>query len=432
MNLEHLTCEPEERAVVGACISFEAAHCLNLLTVDPKMLYDQQLGDLLGAAIELHRKDRQVTTQAVARHLADGGAPFADMFRLAISVEGDACTKYSFDALSGIVMNRYARRQAYAAMRRSMAALEAGEDDDATSATSDAVAALSGVYSARDEPTIIAAAAEKAFLTAEDARKNGRKPGIQISLRLWNEAMGGLKAPRLIVIGARPGVGKSALAAQIAMDVANQGRGVLFWSGEMADEELGNRRLASDTGVSAKEIDQASYTEHEAAKLAAAVHNLEGKPLYIDDRPGISVRDLEARARWVAARSPLGLIVVDYLQLMKADGRHRSREQAVAEISRALKRLAKSMGVCVIAVSQLNRKCEERADHKPVISDLRESGQLEQDADTICFVYRHVIYDENADPTKALVLVRKNRGGTIGEIPLQWDGPAQRFTDGEW
>ena len=144
------------------------------------------------------------------------------------------------------------------------------------------------------------------------------------------------------------------------------------------------------------------------------------------------MRDLEARARWVAARSPLGLIVVDYLQLMKADGRHRSREQAVAEISRALKRLAKSMGVCVIAVSQLNRKCEERADHKPVISDLRESGQLEQDADTICFVYRHVIYDENADPTKALVLVRKNRGGTIGEIPLQWDGPAQRFTDGEW
>jgi replicative DNA helicase len=207
MNLEHLTCEPEERAVVGACISFEAAHCLNLLTVDPKMLYDQQLGDLLGAAIELHRKDRQVTTQAVARHLADGGAPFADMFRLAISVEGDACTKYSFDALSGIVMNRYARRQAYAAMRRSMAALEAGEDDDATSATSDAVAALSGVHSARDEPTIIAAAAEKAFLTAEDARKNGRKPGIQISLRLWNEAMGGLKAPRLIVIGARPGMG---------------------------------------------------------------------------------------------------------------------------------------------------------------------------------------------------------------------------------
>ena len=144
------------------------------------------------------------------------------------------------------------------------------------------------------------------------------------------------------------------------------------------------------------------------------------------------MRDLEARARWVAARAPLGLIVVDYLQLLKANGRHGSREQAVADISRSLKRLAKSMNVCVIAISQLNRKCEERADHKPIISDLRESGQLEQDADTICFVYRHVIYDDLADPTKAILLIRKNRGGTIGDLPLRWDGPAQRFTDGEW
>jgi replicative DNA helicase len=241
----------------------------------------------------------------------------------------------------------------------------------------------------------------------------------------------GLQPSDLIIVAGRPGMGKTAFALNIATNAAFTGVGAAVFSLEMAKEQLVLRMLCSEARVNSSKVRSGYLGERDFPKLANAAGRLHDLSIYIDDTPAISVLELRAKARrLVRDRSKkIGLIVVDYLQLMRGMGGANNREQEISEISRSLKALAKELSVPVIALSQLNRRVEDRTEKKPQMSDLRESGAIEQDADLIMFIYREEVYNKNDESKKgfAEVIVAKQRNGPIDTVTLTFLNEYTRF-----
>ena len=237
----------------------------------------------------------------------------------------------------------------------------------------------------------------------------------------------GLNKSDLILIAARPGMGKTAFALNIASNVAAKSRkAVAIFSLEMSKEQLAQRLLSSEALVESQKLRMGNLTDNDWEKIARATGVLAGAPIYIDDTAGATVAEIKAKLRRVR---DLGLVVIDYLQLMSGNRRTDNRVQEVSEITRNLKILAKELNVPVITLSQLSRGTESRSDHKPMLSDLRESGSIEQDADIVLFLYREAYYnDQLDDQTEAKCIVAKNRHGQTGTINLYWDGQYTRFS----
>ena len=242
---------------------------------------------------------------------------------------------------------------------------------------------------------------------------------------------GGLKPADLIVLGARPSMGKTALATAIAINVAHAGRTVGFFSMEMSRESLMQRVLANRAHVNFGRLQRAQLLRHERESLVEAVRKLESLPLYIDEKCALSLAALRQRARRLANSGPLSLLVVDYLQLAKGEAnRGASREQQVAEVSMGLKTIGRELKVPILALAQLNRGLEGRGpkDRRPMLSDLRDSGQIEQDADVVLFLHREEVYDQTTtDRGIAEVIVAKQRNGALGTTRLKWIPEEQRF-----
>jgi replicative DNA helicase len=256
----------------------------------------------------------------------------------------------------------------------------------------------------------------------------GRPTGIEELDRIT----GGLQAGQLIIIAARPGMGKSVLALQLAMHISAADDVVVpFYSYEMTHAELGLRILSSSTGVPMSDLRRGVLPHGDGMDqvVAREMAKLSQLRLMIDDRPPTTISGIRSAARRLARRGPLGAIVVDYVQLLYGDGgrRDENRTQEVAGISRSLKLLAGELGVPVVIASQLNRGLESRPNRRPQLSDLRESGALEQDANLVLALHREWVYDKTADETEAELLVLKNRQGAQAQIPLDWDGPCVRF-----
>ncbi len=228
----------------------------------------------------------------------------------------------------------------------------------------------------------------------------------------------GLQPSDLIIIAARPSMGKTSLAMNIAQHASLiEKTGVAVFSLEMSKEQLVMRLLSSAGRIDSQRIRTGKLLNDDWPKLTRAVGMLSEAPIYIDDTPAISVLEMRAKVRRLAAQHDIGLIIVDYLQLMQGRGRIENRTQEISEISRSLKALAKEHNVPVIALSQLNRGLESRTDKRPMMSDLRESGAIEQDADLICFIYRDEIYnksEDNPDIGIAEVIIGKQRNGPTG------------------
>jgi len=239
----------------------------------------------------------------------------------------------------------------------------------------------------------------------------------------------GLQPSDLIVIAGRPSMGKTAFALNIAQHAAMSSQtGVAVFSLEMSKEQLVLRLLCSEARVDMSKVRAGFAAERDFPKLAMAASRLSEAPIYIDDTPALSVLELRAKARRLKREreSKLGLVIVDYLQLMRGHDAD-NREQEISGISRSLKALAKELSVPVIALSQLNRQVETRAEKKPVMADLRESGAIEQDADVIAFLYRPIVYDKNAEERAAEVIIAKQRNGPIGNVPLTFMSEYTRF-----
>jgi replicative DNA helicase len=239
----------------------------------------------------------------------------------------------------------------------------------------------------------------------------------------------GFQASDLIIIAARPSMGKTALALCIARNAAMRGGvPVGVFSLEMSKEQLAMRLLCSEARVDSHKIRTGFLSQQECVKMLNAAGLFMDAPMYIDDTPAISALELRAKARRMMTDRGLGLIIVDYLQLMRGREGTERREQEISEISRSLKGLAKELNVPVIALSQLNRKVEERHDKRPLLSDLRESGAIEQDADVIAFIYRDEVYNKDSpDKGIAEIHVSKHRNGPTGNVKLRYIDSYTRF-----
>ena len=244
----------------------------------------------------------------------------------------------------------------------------------------------------------------------------------------------GLQPSDLIIIAGRPSMGKTAFCLNIAANAAMKDVGVAVFSLEMAKEQLAMRMLCSEARVDLARVRTGHLTDREFPKLAMAAGRLADAPIYIDDTPALSVLELRAKARRLKRdpASKLGLVVVDYLQLMRSHEGKDSREQEISEISRSLKALAKELHVPVIALSQLNRQVESRSPPVPRLADLRESGAIEQDADVIAFIYREEAYVEDTDKKGvAEIIVAKQRNGPVGKCELTFLREFTRFENRE-
>lgn len=257
--------------------------------------------------------------------------------------------------------------------------------------------------------------------------------GIPSGFKDLDELTSGFQRGDLIIIGGRPGMGKTAFAMNIAQHVAiNIKEPVAIFSLEMSKEQLGIRMLCSESMVNSSNVRKGLINVRDAPKLTSAASRLGGAPIFIDDSSAITVLDIRAKSRRLKLEhGGLGLIIIDYLQLMRSRGSFERREQEISDISRSLKALAKELKVPVIALSQLNRGVEQRPNKRPVLADLRESGAIEQDADVIIFLYREEIYNKTnpAIKGKAEVILEKQRNGPTDIINLTFLADCTRFVD---
>lgn len=242
----------------------------------------------------------------------------------------------------------------------------------------------------------------------------------------------GLHGSELILIAARPAMGKTAFALNLAANAAIRGgAGVAIFSLEMSKEQLVNRMLCSEAMVDSNKMRTGKLEEDDWAKLASAIGPLSESNIVIDDTPGVTVMDIRTKCRKLKLEKNIGLIIIDYLQLITGNSkRGGSREQEISEISRSLKILAKELNVPVIALSQLSRAVEQRPDHRPMLSDLRESGAIEQDADIVMFLYRDDVYNKESEKKDiAEVIIAKQRAGSTGTVDLLWMGTYTKFVN---
>jgi replicative DNA helicase len=301
-------------------------------------------------------------------------------------------------------------------------------------------------------------------MAAKAFQRDGNLSGIATGMRDLDIKMGGLQPSDLIIVAGRPGMGKTALATNIAYNVAKAHRAevqadgtmksinggiVGFFSCEMSAEQLATRILAEQTSIASSTIRRGGISETDFEKIRDYSIELQSLPLYVDETGGLSISQLTARARRLKRQKGLDLVVVDYIQLLQGSGKrgNDNRVQEVTEITTALKALAKELNVPIIALSQLSRQVENRDDKRPQLSDLRESGSIEQDADVVIFVFREEYYLANKEPRagtpehekwqldmslvhgKAEVIIGKQRHGPTGTVELQFEGQFTRFSD---
>ena len=259
-------------------------------------------------------------------------------------------------------------------------------------------------------------------------------PGLSTGLRDLDTKINGLNKSDLLLVAARPAMGKSVFALNLGVNVAKKyKKTVAIFNLEMSREQLAMRLLASESFIEMQKLATGKLSEEEWGKLCMASASLSQTDIRIDDNPSVTVADINAKCRRL---DNLGLVVIDYLQLMQGSGYGKNSENrvtVVGEISRALKIMAKELNVPVVCLSQLSRAVESRTDKRPILSDLRESGAIEQDADAVLMLYRDDYYNPDTEEKNvAECIVSKNRHGETGTVKLQWFGPYQTFTDREW
>jgi replicative DNA helicase len=262
------------------------------------------------------------------------------------------------------------------------------------------------------------------------AEGEGARYGIPSGYIDLDRLLGGFQRTDLIILAARTSVGKTSFALNLAVNAAVKARAnVAVFSLEMSAEQLASRLLSMESGVDSPRIRSGHLNEQESRKLSHAVNFLAEAPIWVDDTPSIPIMELRSKARRLAVEQGLDLIIVDYLQLVVADGGE-SRVQEIGQISRALKSLARELRVPIIALSQLSRAVEQRTPHIPQLSDLRESGSIEQDADVVLFIYRDEKYNPDTDKKGvADIIVAKHRNGPTGKVELLFMERTTKFLD---
>jgi len=427
--------EAEQAVLAGVFLRNEIFHTLvDIVHTDDFYVPAHKI--LFAAFLELYRKNAPIDLVSAAAYLKDtgqleavGGAVY--LAELAQSVVGGANAEY----YAGIVRDKSLQRSlinacsniignCFDASRGVASLLDESEQ---------AVFAISERTSGKnfhDTKSLIAEAFET--LTKRMENKSA-VTGVTTGYLRLDSMTAGLQPSDLIIVAARPSMGKTAFALNMALRAAVQDNvPVAVFSLEMSAEQLLMRMLCSWGKVDLSHVRRGFLDDDEWNRLYEAADIIGRAPIFIDDTPAISPLELRARTRRLKAESGVGLVVVDYLQLMRSNRRTDSREQEISDISRSLKALAKEMNLPVIALSQLNRKLEERGDKRPMLSDLRESGAIEQDADVIMFIYRDEVYNkkpDNPNRGKAEIIIGKQRNGPVGVAELAFLAQYTAFED---
>lgn len=418
-----------EKSVLGAMLlSPDALVEVSEILRPYHFYYVDKHGEIFGAMIALYEKREPVDIVTLGEELTRrgvyervGGPAF--LAELAAGVPSAAsAVHYAY-----IVKEHYTRRELVSSAHKisEMALSPTAEVADVLDAAEQFVFRLSQEASPRDFTALRDTLAESFDRLDELAKNAGKLRGVPTGFRDLDNKLAGLQDNALIILAARPGIGKTALSLNIAQNAAVRYRiPVGVFSLEMSKEELTDRLLAIQSTVNSWNIKTGRLSEEDWEKLQMAMGELAEAPLYIDDTPGLSIFEMRTKARRLQMEHGLKLLIVDYLQLMRGRSQD-NRVQEVSEISQALKNLARELKIPILALSQLSRAVEQRGTKSPQLSDLRESGAIEQDADVVMFIYRED--SENPDLIPVKINIAKHRSGSVGEIDLVFKGSLQRF-----
>ena len=423
-----------EKSLLGAVLIDEEVLADVAESVRPKDFYDKRHAAIFSGMVRLYEKHKPVDLLTLTDELKRkddldmvGGSAYLTELTNYVPTAAHA------QAYADMVSQKAVRRRLIKASA-DISELGYAEDTTTEEILEKAEAELFSVsdQSLKNEITSIEEILTDSFDRMEELHRNkGALRGIRTGYRDLDNMTAGLQRSDLIILAARPAMGKTTLVTNLAYNVATIAKQpVVFFSLEMSKEQLVDRMLADASGVDSWNIRTGNLSDEDFAKLSEAMGEMAEAPIYIDDTPGLSVLELRTKARRIAHDQPLGLIVIDYLQLMQSNGNHNgNRVQEVSEISRGLKLVARELNVPVIALSQLSRSVESRTPPIPMLSDLRESGSIEQDADMVSFIYRPAYYEpdnpEVANITK--LIIAKHRHGPVGEIGLYFHPERLRF-----
>ncbi len=423
-----------EREIIGAMLmDVDAISDVSSILVKADF-YDPQYALLYEAIISLHDEGKPVDDLILAEKLRSMGAPEL---------------LYKGDFISGIVADTnysvYAKEHARVVRDKSMlrALIHASEEiekdcyegkgstDLIMDKAEESIYHLVQSKNKGREFTSMQSIVVNVITEIEQAsRKKGKITGLPTGFIDLDHKLTGLHPGQMIVIAARPGMGKTAFVLNIARHVVcNEKVPVVIFNLEMSKESLVQRLVAMDSLVDSQNIRTGNLTDDEWDNIIESAEKLSHVPLFIDDNSSVTIADLRSKCRKLKQTEGIGLIIIDYLQLMNASHPVESRQQFIAEVSRALKGLARELEVPVIALSQLNRTVDRSSDHKPTLSDLRESGAIEQDADVVMFIHRPEKYDAEDRPGIAEIIVEKQRSGSTGPVDLLWQGEYTRFAN---
>ncbi|MFN2463136.1 MAG: replicative DNA helicase [Candidatus Dormibacteria bacterium] len=422
-----------EAAVLGAClVSAEAMERVSDI-LKPESFYQARHGHIFRAAMELASRTNPVDIITVRDQLLKLGL---------LDAAGGSEYLMALESGAGIAANVEAHAQVIeeAAVRRGMLQTAVRIHDLASNVSIDVQTALGQaeeqIFRLSNQRTTEEAEPLSALLNQQwDAiEKRHEDPtfatGVPSGFYQLDEMTGGFQKSQLVILAARPSVGKTSLALNISQHVAvKEQMPVAVFSLEMSRYDLTQRLLCAEAGVDSKLVRTGKLSDGDWSKIANAMGTLSEGQIYIDDRASLSILELRARARRLKARHEIKLVVIDYLQLMYGSGRPENRNQEVSEISRGLKALARELECPVIALSQLSRAPEQRGDRRPQLSDLRESGSIEQDADLVMFLYREGLHNEEVKRNKTELLVAKHRNGPIGDVPLLFMESQTKFVN---
>jgi len=422
-----------EKSLLGAVLIDEEVLADVSEHVKPADFYEKRHTSIFGAMMRLYERHKPVDLLTLTDELrkkdeleAVGGSSYLSELTNYVPTAAHAAT------YAEMVAQRAVRRRL---IKASADISELGYDEEynVQELLEKAEAELFSVsdQSLKQDLTSIEQILTESFDRMEELHRNkGALRGVRTGYRDLDNMTAGLQRSDLIILAARPAMGKTTLVTNLAYNVATVAKQpVLFFSLEMSKEQLVDRMLADASGVDAWNIRTGNLSDEDFSKLSEAMGEMAEAPIYIDDTPGLSVLEMRTKARRAAHEAPLGLIIVDYLQLMQATGRSDgNRVQEVSEISRGLKLIARELNVPVIALSQLSRSVENRSPQIPQLADLRESGSIEQDADIVMFIYREAYYNPETERENITdLIIAKHRNGPVGKVELYFHPERLRF-----
>lgn len=422
-----------EKSLLGAVLIDEETLADISEHVTPKDFYDKRHALIFGGMMRLYEHHRPVDLLTLTDELKKkdeletiGGSAYLTELTNYVPTAAHA------EAYAEMVALKAVRRRLIKASAE-ISELGYDEDTNVQELLEKAEAELFSVsdQSLKQDLTSIEQILTESFDRMEELHRNkGALRGVRTGYRDLDNMTAGLQRSDLIILAARPAMGKTTLVTNLAYNVATVAKQpVLFFSLEMSKEQLVDRMLADASGVDAWNIRTGNLSDEDFSKLSEAMGEMAEAPIYIDDTPGLSVLEMRTKARRAAHEAPLGLIIVDYLQLMTASGRSDgNRVQEVSEISRGLKLIARELNVPVIALSQLSRTVENRSPQIPQLADLRESGSIEQDADIVMFIYREAYYNPETERENITdLIIAKHRNGPVGKVELYFHPERLRF-----